>query len=112
MTGASVGLGRSMSLALAKAGARVVLAAPETDLLETVAAEIDAKAGPGRAFPLKTDITIRSDCERLLPRASAGSAGCTSWSTTRAVPCAVRGFRRRAISCRSGSSIRTSGGSW
>ena len=40
MTGASVGLGRSMSLALAKAGARVVLAAPETDLLEMVATEI------------------------------------------------------------------------
>jgi NAD(P)-dependent dehydrogenase (short-subunit alcohol dehydrogenase family) len=66
MTGASVGLGRSMSLALAKAGARVVLAAPETDLLEAVAADIDAKAGPGRALPLKTDITIRGDCERLL----------------------------------------------
>ena len=66
MTGASVGLGRSMSLALAQAGARVVLAAPETDLLEAVAADIDAKAGPGRVLPLKTDITIRGDCERLL----------------------------------------------
>src|SRR6185436_17344355 len=66
MTGASVGLGRSMSVALAKAGARVVLAAPETDLLEAVAAEVDAKAGPGRALPLKIDITIRGDCERLL----------------------------------------------
>lgn len=66
MTGASVGLGRSMSVALAAAGARVVLAAPETDLLESVAAEIDAKAGPGRAFPVRTDITVRGDCERLL----------------------------------------------
>src|SRR5258707_250119 len=66
MTGASVGLGRSMSLALAKAGARVVLAAPETELLEAVAAEIDAKAGRGRALPLKTDITIRGECEQLL----------------------------------------------
>jgi NAD(P)-dependent dehydrogenase (short-subunit alcohol dehydrogenase family) len=66
MTGASVGLGRSMSLALARAGARVVLAAPETDLLEQVAAEIDAAAGPGRALPVKTDITVRSDCERLV----------------------------------------------
>jgi NAD(P)-dependent dehydrogenase (short-subunit alcohol dehydrogenase family) len=66
MTGASVGLGKSMSLALAQAGARVVLAAPETLLLEQVAAEIEAKAGPGRALPLKTDITIRTDCERLL----------------------------------------------
>jgi 3-oxoacyl-[acyl-carrier protein] reductase len=66
MTGASVGLGRSMSLALASAGARVVLAAPETELLEEVAAEIDAEVGPGRAFPVRTDITIRGDCERLV----------------------------------------------
>ncbi len=66
MTGASLGLGKSMSLALAKAGARVVLAAPEIDLLEAVAAEIEAKTGPGRALPLKMDITVRTDCERLL----------------------------------------------
>jgi NAD(P)-dependent dehydrogenase (short-subunit alcohol dehydrogenase family) len=66
MTGASVGLGRSMSLALAQAGARVVLAAPEADLLDAVAAAIDAQAGAGRALPVRTDITIRGDCERLL----------------------------------------------
>lgn len=66
MTGASVGLGRSMSIALAQAGARVVLAAPETNLLEAVATEIERAAGPGRALPLKTDITVRVDCERVL----------------------------------------------
>ena len=66
MTGASVGLGRAMSLALASAGARVVLAAPEPDLLETLEAEISAKAGPGRALPVQTDITVRADCERVL----------------------------------------------
>ena len=52
ITGAGVGLGRSMSVALAMAGARVVLAAPELELLETVAAEIKAKAGAGRALPV------------------------------------------------------------
>jgi 3-oxoacyl-[acyl-carrier protein] reductase len=66
MTGASVGLGRSMALALAQAGARVVLAAPEPDLLEAVAAEIDSVAGSGRAHVVKTDITVRADCERVL----------------------------------------------
>lgn len=66
ITGASTGLGKSMSIALTQAGARVVLAAPETDLLEAVAAEIETKAGPGRALPLKTDITVRTDCKRLL----------------------------------------------
>ena len=66
MTGASLGLGRSMSVALASAGARVVLAAPETALLEEVAAEIGAKAGAGRALAVRTDITVRADCERML----------------------------------------------
>lgn len=66
MTGASLGLGRSMSLALAVAGARVVLAAPETDLLKTVATEIDAVAGAGRSLVVRTDITARGDCERML----------------------------------------------
>ena len=66
MTGASVGLGRSMSLALAQAGARVVLAAPELDLLDAVAAEIERTAEPGRALVVKTDITVRADCERML----------------------------------------------
>jgi 3-oxoacyl-[acyl-carrier protein] reductase len=55
-----------MSVALAQAGARVVLAAPELDLLEAVAAEIERAAGRGRALPLKTDITVRADCERVL----------------------------------------------
>src|SRR4029079_16327063 len=72
MTGASVGLGRSMSLALALAGARVVLAAPETDLLEAVAAEIDTAAGPGRALAVRTDITVRGDCERLVAESIRG----------------------------------------
>ncbi len=66
MTGASVGLGRAMSLALASAGARVVLAAPEADLLEAVAAEIETQAGVGRALAVRTDITVRSDCERMV----------------------------------------------
>src|SRR5262245_22797149 len=66
MTGASVGLGRSMSVALAMAGARVVLAAPERELLEAVAAEIEAKAGAGRALPVVADITVRAHCERVL----------------------------------------------
>ncbi len=66
VTGASVGLGRSMSVALATAGARVVLAAPEMDLLEAVAAEIEAEVGAGRALPVVADITVRADCERVL----------------------------------------------
>lgn len=66
VTGASVGLGRAMALALAEAGARLVLAAPEQNLLDAVAAEIETRAGPDRAHPVRTDITVRADCDRVL----------------------------------------------
>ncbi len=49
MTGADRGLGRAMSLGLAKKGARLVLASPVMEGLKAVAAEIAAIAGPGRA---------------------------------------------------------------
>lgn len=66
VTGASLGLGRAMSKALALAGARIVLAAPEIELLQLVAEEIGKSCGPGRCLALRTDITHRDDCERVL----------------------------------------------
>jgi 3-oxoacyl-[acyl-carrier protein] reductase len=66
VTGASRGLGRSMACALAAAGAKVLLASPETDLLTQAAEEINARHGAGSALALTTDITARADCERAL----------------------------------------------
>jgi NAD(P)-dependent dehydrogenase (short-subunit alcohol dehydrogenase family) len=66
VTGASLGLGRAMSNALAQAGARIVLAAPELELLQQVAEEIGRSCGPGRCLALRTDITQPNDCERVL----------------------------------------------
>lgn len=66
VTGSSRNLGRAMALGLADAGARVVLASPETELLAKVAAEIKSKHGKGRALPVTMDITVKADCERLL----------------------------------------------
>ncbi len=66
MTGASRGLGRAMAVGLADAGARVVLASPEAELLDDVAGEIEARVGPGRALSVVTDITNQGDCDRLL----------------------------------------------
>lgn len=63
VTGASVGLGRSMAIALAAAGARVVLASPQTSLLKEVADLITARHGPGRALALTTDITSQQQCD-------------------------------------------------
>ncbi len=64
VTGASVGLGRSMAFALAEAGACVTLASPQTELLEEAAAQINALCGRRRAIAVTTDITRRADCER------------------------------------------------
>ncbi len=69
VTGASRGLGRIMSLALADAGARIVLASPEEELLAQVAQEIESRHGAGRALAVPTDITRRDQCERLVDRA-------------------------------------------
>ena len=66
MTGADRGLGRAMSLGLAEKGARLVLASPAIEGLQTVAAEIEEIAGPGRALAVKTDITDLASCENCL----------------------------------------------
>jgi len=74
VTGASRGMGRSISLALAEAGAHVILAARNEDRLQKVKQEIIVKGG--LATPLKTDIsveqeiislfeTIKENCGRL-----------------------------------------------
>ena len=70
MTGADRGLGRAMSLGLAKKGARLVLASPVMDGLNAVAEEIAAIAGPGRALAVETDITDLESCANCL-RAAA-----------------------------------------
>ncbi|MFN3892301.1 MAG: SDR family NAD(P)-dependent oxidoreductase [Beijerinckiaceae bacterium] len=68
VTGASVGLGRAMALALADAGARVALASPQTALLEEVAGQINDKHGAGRALAVTTDITSREQCDGCVRR--------------------------------------------
>src|ERR1700744_4117512 len=52
VTGASQGIGRACALALAKAGARVALAARNEDKLNQVAAEIASQGGPAALFQL------------------------------------------------------------
>jgi len=69
MTGADRGLGRAMSLGLAKKGARLVLASPVVDGLNAVAQDIAAIAGPGRALAVETDITDFASCANCLKAA-------------------------------------------
>ena len=69
VTGASRGLGRRFALALANAGADVVLAARDGNRLDEVAAEITALGT--RALPIVMDVTNRSGIERAYEAAEA-----------------------------------------
>lgn len=66
VTGGGNGLGKSMAMALAAAGGRVVLAAPDRGPIEETAGLIGQRHGKGRALAVVTDITRRADCERVV----------------------------------------------
>jgi NAD(P)-dependent dehydrogenase (short-subunit alcohol dehydrogenase family) len=61
VTGASGGLGRHFALVLARAGAKVALAARRAEALDAVAAEI--AAFDGRAIPVAMDVTLARSVE-------------------------------------------------
>jgi NAD(P)-dependent dehydrogenase (short-subunit alcohol dehydrogenase family) len=66
VTGAGRGIGRAVSLALARAGARLVLAARTAAQIDTVAAEI-ARAG-GEALAVPADVSREPDVTALFGR--------------------------------------------
>lgn len=67
VTGASSGIGYATSLAIAKAGAKVVAGARRKDRLEQLQREIE-KSG-GECVVAACDVTKRSDCENLIDAA-------------------------------------------
>src|SRR5262245_6030371 len=73
VTGASSGIGRAVAAALAKAGARVALAARDADALNEVAREISAAGGETIAVP--TDVTNADDRKRLVETVVAKFGG-------------------------------------
>ena len=64
VTGAGRGIGREIALALASAGADVVLAARSVDALESVAEEVADRGGSALVVP--TDVTRPVDIDRLV----------------------------------------------
>jgi NAD(P)-dependent dehydrogenase (short-subunit alcohol dehydrogenase family) len=64
VTGGSGVLGRTMCLALAQAGARVVVLGRRAELANKVADEI--RAAGGQSLGVSCDVTLRSDLERAL----------------------------------------------
>ena len=67
VTGASSGIGREIALALAEAGASVVLLARRARELEEARAEVEAEGG--RAAPLAADLADRSSLRAAAARA-------------------------------------------
>jgi len=76
VTGASRGIGRSISLALAEAGAQVVVSARDRDRLRNVSDRI-ASAG-GRAAAIPADLGDEVEIKALLTGSWSGSGGSTS----------------------------------
>lgn len=86
VAGASTGIGRATARALAREGARVVVAARSEEGLRTLCAEIEADGGVALAVP--TDVTDARDVRRLVERTRAefaavdvlvNSAGVADW---------------------------------
>ena len=69
VTGAGRGIGKAISVSLAKAGCRVVLAARTREQIEAVQKEILSKGGDALAIP--TDLTVDEDIQRLVEESQA-----------------------------------------
>ncbi|HEV8638115.1 MAG TPA: glucose 1-dehydrogenase [Chloroflexota bacterium] len=73
VTGGARGIGRAISLRLAREGAALVVGDLDPAGAEAVAAEIGAAGG--RALGLRADVTVRADAGRLVDAAVSGFGG-------------------------------------
>lgn len=67
VTGSSRGIGRATAIALARAGAQVVVSSRKQDACDTVVAEI--KASGGNAISVACNITHKDQCQNLVDKA-------------------------------------------
>src|SRR5918997_2663965 len=77
ITGASSGIGRAASLAFARRGARLALAARRAELLEEVAAQ--CRAAGSEAIAIQTNITDAEGAVRLAREAERAFGGIDVW---------------------------------
>jgi 3-oxoacyl-[acyl-carrier protein] reductase len=70
VTGASQGIGRATSLALAEAGAKVAVAARSADKLASLVSEIEAKGGQALAVPMDVadPVQIKTGFQQVLAK--------------------------------------------
>lgn len=77
VTGAGKGIGRGIALCLARAGARVVVAARNGADLNEVVSAIEAEGGQALAVP--TDVTVQEQLEQLAQQALDRFGGIHIW---------------------------------
>ena len=68
LTGAGRGLGRAMSVGLARAGATVTMVERDAGELEAAAAEAEKAAGQGSVLPVEADVTDERDAAMVVAR--------------------------------------------
>jgi sorbose reductase len=73
VTGASAGIGKKVAEAYLQAGAQVAIAARHSDVLEKVAAELDASGG--RVMPISCDVTQPDQVSRMVDQVIAEFGG-------------------------------------
>ncbi len=81
VTGSSRGIGRSIAIQLARAGARVVVSSRKLDACEEVVQTIRDAGGEAMAIP--ANISDKAQVEALVDQTRAPGAASTSWSATR-----------------------------
>jgi short-subunit dehydrogenase len=91
ITGASSGFGKGAALQFAREGARLVLAARRSDLLEELASE--CKAAGAEAITMTTDVSRRDEVERLAARALSAFGRIDVWVNNAGVG-AIGAFER------------------
>jgi 3-oxoacyl-[acyl-carrier protein] reductase len=70
VTGGGTGIGRAFTEALAGAGARVCIASRRSEVLRSVAEEINRERGGELVFPYEFDVRERAQCENLIHHAA------------------------------------------
>ena len=69
ITGSSRGIGKASAFELAEHGARVVISSRKQDACDAVAAEINAKHGPGTAIAVAANISDKAGLQNLVDEA-------------------------------------------